>query len=176
MTILITAASRHGSTAGIAKALQASLDKAGYSTVRLPPDEVDSLKPYDAIILGSAVYAGHWMKEAEDFAHKFAADLQKLPVWLFSSGPVGEPLKPADEAAVKITYILSLAGAKEHKIFAGKIDRSKLNFAEKAITIALGVKEGDYRDWKAIEAWGADIAGQLSKLPLHKIWSEAIVK
>ena len=176
MTLLLTTASKHGSTIGIAKTLQACLNRAGYDTVRLPPDEVDSLAPYDAVIIGSAVYAGRWLKEARQFAETNAADLQKLPVWLFSSGPVGEPLKPLDGAAVQIENLVALTGAREHKLFAGKLDRAKLNFAEKAITYALGVKEGDYRDWGAIEAWGDKVAKELGTMPLRRRWLEAIVK
>ena len=46
--------------------------------------------------LGSAVYMGRWMKPGRELAQRQAAALAARPVWLFSSGPVGEPAKPAD--------------------------------------------------------------------------------
>ncbi len=33
---------------------------------------------------------GHWLKPAKQFVERHAAALDKRPVWLFSSGPIGE--------------------------------------------------------------------------------------
>ena len=43
-----------------------------------------------AVVLGSAITAGSWMKEAVEFVHRLAEPLAERSVWLFSSGPLGE--------------------------------------------------------------------------------------
>ena len=124
-----------------------------------PPDDVD-VASYDAVVLGSGAYAGHWLPAAKDLVERSAADLTKRPVWLFSSGPVGEPPKP-EEDPVDIASILEATKAVGHRVFAGKIDRSKLTFPEKAIVVALRVRSGDFRDWNEIEEWAGQIADAL---------------
>ena len=162
MTVLITAASKHGSTAEIAKAMQDALQRSGVRAVRIQPEEVLDVSIYDAVILGSAVYAGSWLSAARSFAFDHSEALLRMPVWLFSSGPVGEPPKPEAHKAVRIQHILDLTGARGHALFGGKIDPSRLGFAERAMTRALGVKATDSRDWSAIEAWAQSIAHELT--------------
>jgi menaquinone-dependent protoporphyrinogen oxidase len=57
---------------------------------------VDDLGPYEAVVLGSAVYAGSWMKDAVSFAERHGDALARMRVWLFSSGPLGEEVKDAE--------------------------------------------------------------------------------
>jgi menaquinone-dependent protoporphyrinogen oxidase len=83
--------------------------------------------------------------------------------WLFSRGPIGDPPKP-DEDPVDIAEVMQVTAAREHRLFAGKIDKSKLSFGEKAIVVALRVPEGDFRDWDEIDAWAADIATALPRI------------
>ena len=87
--------------------------------------------------------------------------MRARPLWLFSSGPVGDPLKP-EEDPVDVEQIMSILGAREHRVFAGRIDKSLLSFAEKAIVKALKVPEGDWRDFGAVKAWAGEIAAALA--------------
>ena len=82
------------------------------------------------------------------------------PVWLFSSGPVGDPPKP-EEDPVDVADLLAATGAREHRVFAGKLVRKQLSFPERAIVSALRVPEGDFRDWTEIRQWAAGIADAL---------------
>ncbi len=59
--------------------------------------------------------------------------------------------------------LVAATGAREHRVFAGRLDRHRLGFAERAVTLALRAPEGDFRDWAAIEAWAAEIAETLKK-------------
>ena len=115
---------------------------------------------YDAFVIGSAVYAGRWMPGAREFVHGHKATLAARPVWLFSSGPVAEPADDADDP-VDIEEIAVLTTARQHRIFCGLLDTTKLGVFERAIVQALGAPEGDYRRWDKIEAWSRDIAAEL---------------
>ncbi len=96
MRVLISAASKHGSTAEIAESIGRVLRSAGLETIVMSPEKVASLGPYDAVVLGSAVYVGRWMDSATAFATRHEIVLKRRPVWLFSSGPLGEPPQPID--------------------------------------------------------------------------------
>jgi menaquinone-dependent protoporphyrinogen oxidase len=63
----------------------------------LEPEQVDEVEGYDAVVLGSAVYAGHRLKPARKLVDRCGAALAARPVWLFSSGPVGDPPKPEED-------------------------------------------------------------------------------
>jgi menaquinone-dependent protoporphyrinogen oxidase len=79
-------------------------------------------------------------------------------VWLFSSGPVGDDPPKPDEDPVDVADLLAATGAREHRIFAGKLVRKQLSFPEREIVSALRVPEGDFRDWTEIRQWAAGIA------------------
>ena len=120
------------------------------------PTGVD-LSAYDVIVLGSAVYAGHWLDEAKSLAARIGETRPRPAVWLFSSGPIGDPPRP-EEVPVDVAVIAEATEAREHVVFAGKLDRSMLRFGERAIVMALRAPEGDFRDWAAIEEWANKIA------------------
>jgi menaquinone-dependent protoporphyrinogen oxidase len=66
---------------------------------------------------------------------------------------------------VKVDDILAATKASEHRLFAGRYDKSSLNFCERAVMRAVGAKEGDYRDWDEITGWAAEIAAQVKGSP-----------
>jgi menaquinone-dependent protoporphyrinogen oxidase len=160
MNVLVTVASKHGATSEIADAIGRGLAGAGIGAVVLPPAKVTSLDRYDAVILGSAVYAGRWLDEAKRFVERQHEALARVPVWLFSSGPIGEPPKPDDDS-VDIAALRELTGARGHRTFPGKLDKSQLGFGERAIVRVVRAAEGDYRPWPEIEAWATEIAHSL---------------
>ena len=68
-----------------------------------------------------------------------------------------DPAKP-DEDPVDVAEIVTLTGARDHQLFAGKLTRKQLSFPERAIVSALHVPEGDFRDWPEIRRWATEIA------------------
>ena len=157
MRILVAAATKHGATGEIAQAIADTLRDQGLDATVLEPEWVDSVDGYDAVVLGSAVYGGHWLKPARDLVGRCGPILVARPVWLFSSGPIGDPPKP-EEDPVDVAELLAATGAREHRVFAGKLVRKQLSFPERAIVSALRVPEGDFRDWTEIRRWAAGIA------------------
>jgi menaquinone-dependent protoporphyrinogen oxidase len=161
MRILVSAASRHGATTEIAAAIGETLEAAGHQVTITPPDRVADLRGIDAVVLGSGVYAGRWLGAGKAFVDRHGPELRRLPVWLFSSGPLGTPLKP-DEDPADIARLLEATGARSHRLFGGRIDRDSLWFAEKAVIRIVKAAEGDYRPWAEIRAWAGEIAVALS--------------
>lgn len=168
MRVLVTAASRHGATTEIADAIGAALREAGLETSVVPPDEVLTLAGYDAVVLGSAVYMGRWLDPAKQFAARNGAALAARPVWLFSCGPIGDPPKPTEEP-VDVAGIREATGARDHRIFSGKLDRHGLGFGEKAIITAFRTQDGDFRPWDEIRDWSTGIVGELQALSIQTI-------
>ncbi len=160
MRVLVSAASKHGATTEVAATIAAALASAGLDAVVMAPADVTSLDGVDAAIVGSGVYAGHWLQPAKDLLARHRDALAAMPVWLFSSGPIGDPPLPAEDP-VDAAPMAALIGARGHRVFAGEIDRAKLGFAEKAILAAVRAKAGDYRPWPAIESWAGEIVAVL---------------
>jgi menaquinone-dependent protoporphyrinogen oxidase len=161
MTILVTAATKHGATAEIAEAIGRALETAGHVVTVEAVDCVTSVEPYEAVILGSGVYIGHWLAPARAFAHAHGEDLRARPTWLFSSGPIGAPPLPKAEDAVDVDDLMQETGARDHRLFGGRVDRHRLGFAERAVLLAVRAQDGDYRDWEEISAWAGGIAAEL---------------
>ncbi|MDQ3893639.1 MAG: flavodoxin domain-containing protein [Actinomycetota bacterium] len=139
------------------------LDGQNIGVERLGIDDVSDLTRYEAVVLGSAVYMGQWLEPARNFVQRHRDELAARQTWLFSSGPIGDPPRPKAEEAVKVEEIADATKTAGHRLFAGRIDKSKLSFPERAVIRAVGAKEGDYRDWDEIRGWAAQIAAQLRR-------------
>lgn len=165
--VLIAVASRHGATRDIAQAIGARLEEgsagraAGVLAVVLAAEQHPDPAPYDAVILGSAVYAGRWLEPAREYATAHAAALRDKEVWLFSSGPIGVPPFPPDEPH-DAGPLRQVTGARDHRVFPGRLDKQLLGFAERAMVTAMRAPLGDFRDWDAIQDWADEIATELA--------------
>jgi menaquinone-dependent protoporphyrinogen oxidase len=160
MRVLVTAASKYGATEEIAKEIGNVIAAQGHDVSVRAIDQLTEIGESDAVVVGSAVYAGHWLKSAKEFVEQHVEALAARPVWLFSSGPLGDPPKP-EEDPVDAASLIEATKCKEHHVFAGKLDKKRLNFAERAIARALRAPEGDFRDWDEIRKWAAGIADHL---------------
>nr|MBC7245189.1 flavodoxin domain-containing protein [Chloroflexota bacterium] len=165
MQVLVAYASRHGATAEIAEKIGEVLSEAGFPTTVLPANQVTDLNPYQAVVLGSAVYMGQWLKEAADFLRNNQDELAKRMVWLFSSGPTG----PAPVAQLLKTWrfpkslwaVAERIRPRDIVVFHGMLDIDKLTVPEKVVIRAIKVHVGDYRDWDLIAVWADGIADAL---------------
>lgn len=161
MRLLVTYASKYGSTAEIAEVIGKELRKRNYEVEVKPIEDVVSMDGFDGFVIGSALYAGGWIKTAANFLRSNQELLAKRPVWLFSSGPTGEGdpneilegwIFPED-----LELVLETIKPKELILFHGNIDPDKLNFAEKMIIKSVKATVGDFRDWLVIRGWARSI-------------------
>ncbi len=129
---------------------------------------------YDAVIIGSAAYFFRWMKEAKSFVLRYTGPLANRPVWLFSSGPLGN--KTQDDQGRELCEVLvpkEIAEFREtvklqgHRVFFGAFDSKRLSFWHKLVYKLPANKEnalfppGDFRNWSEIDAWATTIAQAL---------------
>lgn len=157
MTFLVTYASKHGSTKGIAEAIGERLRERGLDAEVRSVREVKKLERYDSVVLGSAVYLGAWLKDAQRFLDRHEEALRRMPLWLFSSGPTGDD--PMDRAvSVKTQQRLDALGARDHHLFRAALDPKRLNVLERTAIKAAKSPIGDFRDWSDIERWADSIA------------------
>jgi menaquinone-dependent protoporphyrinogen oxidase len=168
--VLVAYASKHGSTAEIARRIGSVLSSAGLATdVRSLDNDVFALSDYTAVILGSAVYAGQWQKSAADFLQAQQHALTNRPTWLFSSGPTGEgdpvELLRGWRFPSALLPVADVIRPREIVVFSGEIDPSQLNFAEKLIVRGVKAATGDFRDWESITQWAESVATVLQ--PQH---------
>ncbi|MGY1833090.1 flavodoxin domain-containing protein [Geodermatophilus sp. SYSU D01180] len=168
--VLVAYASRHGSTREIAEALARDLaDSPAGRTVALyaaalPAESRPDPAAWDAVVLGSAVYAGRWLPPAQELAVRCAGVLRRRPVWLFSSGPIGDPPYPPDEPQ-DAAALAALLAPRGHRVLPGRLDRARLGFGERAMVTAMRAPVGDFRDWDAVRTWAGDIAAALAPAP-----------
>jgi menaquinone-dependent protoporphyrinogen oxidase len=165
MNILVANASRHGGTREIAEVLAEELQAAGYAADMRDVAEVKALDVYDAVILGSGVYMGNWLPEARQFVERHRAELARLPLWMFSSGPLGAPDPKPTGDPERISDLLRETPHREHRVFTGRLDKHELGVGERLVTRIVKAPEGDFRDWDAIRAWARKIVGGLEKPP-----------
>jgi menaquinone-dependent protoporphyrinogen oxidase len=100
--------------------------------------------------------------------------LAELPVWLFSSGPLvienmdAQSRDLGDTVPKEILEFSELIHPRDHRVFFGKLDGSKLTIVHRMMATLPAARaifrEGDFRDWKNIEAWVISIAQALESL------------
>ena len=178
MRVQVIYASRLGATRGIAERIGARLRDGRLDVTVQPVSGAMPCTDTDAFVIGSGVYAGRWVREAADYMGRHRAILVRRPIWLFSSGPVGdlatrhEPVEPRDVGALRAMF-----NPREHRVFAGALDRSTLDGstlgrAERLVARTM-IPEGDYRDWATIDAWAAGIAREIARLRARRPCSPA---
>lgn len=174
MTVLVAYASRHGATRELAGHIAGVLADSGRTAEAHPVTDNIDLRDYDAAVIGSAAYAGRWLTEAVAFVADHRQALSVMPVWLFSSGPLGHD--PATTAAAEaraaavpqeVPWLQELVGARQHLVFSGALRPDDLTFRERMLRRLPAARsilpEGDFREWDEIEDWARAIAARLPR-------------
>lgn len=167
--ILVTYASRTGTTRGVAEAIGKTLAEFGAQVDVLSMQEVEDLTPYKAVVAGSAIQAGQWLPEAMQFVQAHRAELTRKPfaaflVCMTLSMKKGEYRQ---HVATWLAPVRALVQPVSEGLFAGALDiRQVRSFSERLkfrLSVLTGVwSEGDHRDWAAIRAWAEELKTRLN--------------
>ncbi len=168
-SILVTYATRYGSTQEVAGFIAETLRSAGQSADVEPMREVSTLDAYAAVVLGAPLYIGKWHEDVQRFLAQQQNALMQRPVAVFALGPLstaeGEmqgTRQQLDKELGKYPWLKPAALA----LFIGKYEPAKLNFGHKVLAALPasplhGLPASDNRDWDAIRAWAADLPANL---------------
>ncbi len=160
MKVLVTVGSKYGSTREVGAEIVKVLRDKGFETDFEDACDVSTVRYYDAVIIGSAVYGSLWRRDAAGLVRENADLLRARDTWMFSVGmtSVTTPDQPIDEAE----GLARLSGAIEHKRFDGRLELDRLNVGERALIKVINPPVGDFRDFDEVRAWAGDIAVRLS--------------
>ncbi|MFI0901064.1 flavodoxin domain-containing protein [Streptomyces sp. NPDC020983] len=158
--VLVVYATRNGGTAEIADWIGTALADGGVDALVRPAAAVRDLPPVRAVVLGSGLYGGRWLREATRFARRHRRALASLPVWLFSSGPLDASAAAGDlPPTPAVRHLADRVDAAGHMTFGGRLVPGARGPLARMI-LARG-QGGDYRDPERIGAWVRDIAAQV---------------
>ena len=167
--ILVTYASRAGSTASVAEAIGKTLVNNGAQVDVLPMKDVKDLAAYRAVVAGSAIRGAKWLPEAMQFMQTHQAALSHKPFAAFMvcitlAMPKAENYRDGLRDWMK--PVRELVKPVSEGYFAGALDFSKLpvtpNVLLMRVAVALGVfPQGDHRNWNAIRAWANGLTAKL---------------
>lgn len=163
--ILITYASRLGSTAGVAEAIGKTLAENGAAVDVLPMHEVKDMGAYRAVVAGSAIRGGAWLPEAMQFIQTHRAALQQRPFATFlvcMTLSMQKAEQYRSHVATWLDPVHRLVKPISQGLFAGALNINKIeSFGDRLkfrMSVMFGVwKEGDHRDWNAIRSWALEL-------------------
>jgi menaquinone-dependent protoporphyrinogen oxidase len=163
--ILVAYASRTGWTVGVAEEIGKILKEDGRQVDVLPMKAVNDLSIYHGVVAGSAINGGAWLPEAMDFIRAHQSELKQRPfaaflVCMTLAMKNGE--KYRSHVASWLEPVRALVHPRSEGLFAGGLDIRKVPSASDRLKFRLSVlfgvwKEGDHRNWQAIDTWAAGV-------------------
>jgi menaquinone-dependent protoporphyrinogen oxidase len=162
--ILVTYASKAGSTGEVAAAIGKTLATNGTTVDMLPLDEVANIQDYQTVVVGSAIRAGKWISSAANFVEANQPYLRQIPTAFFTCCMTlyEESEENRQKALAYMDPITNMVEPIAIGAFAGKMDYSKISFLDSTIIKIMGQSEGDFRDWDKIQAWSAALQPKLN--------------
>ncbi|MFW0792198.1 flavodoxin domain-containing protein [Gordonia sp. CPCC 205515] len=165
--VLVAYSTKHHSTAEIAEVIAVELRAHGIDAECVDVSDATA-DGYDAVVLGSAVYAGRWRREAVSFLKHQRTELARKPLWIFSSGPVGDKVDEdftENSRWLEPRKVLDLAesiGLRGHTVFGGRIPTDPHGFVEKSMAKNTPEELRDARNWDVIRQWADGVAAELT--------------
>jgi menaquinone-dependent protoporphyrinogen oxidase len=163
MNVLVTYGSKMGGTAGLADMLGAELAVQGIPTDVCDASSVGSLDGYDAVVVGGALYAGRWHRDARRFVKRRTRELRDREVFMFSSGPLDDTADAKEIPPTRqVRRLMERVRAREHRTFGGWLPADAKGVAASAMAKS---HSGDWRNPEVVSAWADHIAQTLRSSP-----------
>lgn len=168
--ILVTYASNTGWTVGVAEAIGKKLAESFQHVDVLPMKEVKDLSTYDAVVAGSAINSNLWLPEALQFLRQNQSILAQKPLATFLvcmtlAMKNGETYRP--HVSTWLDPVRAMVKPVSEGLFAGGLDIGKIPSFSDRLKFRLSTlfgfwKEGDHRDWNAINTWASQLTPLLA--------------
>lgn len=159
MSILVAYASKRGGTKGLAEMVAAGLREEGFTVDLSATREVERCDGYDAVIVGGALYAARWRRDARRFVKRHTGQLRRCPTFLFSSGPLDDSATEREIPPVKgVNALMGRIGARGHVTFGGRLTPDAKGFPARAMAKK---RAGDWRDAEQVRTWVRSIGSEL---------------
>jgi menaquinone-dependent protoporphyrinogen oxidase len=164
--VLVTYATRSGSTAGVAEEIGRTLAARGLTVEVRPMSAVDDLRHYRAVVAGSAIQGQQWLPEALEFIQTHRQALSQKPFAAFLvciTLSMKNGAQYRDGVASWLAPVRAQVRPVSEGLFAGALDFSKMPVNRTTLMMRIPVllrmwKIGDHRDWTAVRSWGEQIA------------------
>jgi len=159
MSVLVTWGSKRGGTQGIARMVAEELRGSGLEVEVLGPREALRATGFEAAVVGGALYANRWHRAARRFVRVREKDLRRVPVWLFSSGPLDDSSEKGEiPPTAEVSVLMGRVGAQGHATFGGRLASDARGFPASAMARK---HSGDWRNESRIRAWAREVARAL---------------
>ncbi|MGI8334305.1 flavodoxin domain-containing protein [Actinomadura scrupuli] len=165
--VLVAYGSKRGGTAEIAQWVGDTLRASGLRVEVRPAAEVRKVDAYDVVIVGGALYAGRWHKDARRFVRRHAGALRARRVWLFASGPLDRSAEQDGRTPVPAALVRAAGtvGARGHIVFGGRLSPDAKGFPAAAMAKKVA---GDYRNEARVRTWAAGLMAGMAEPAPHR--------
>jgi menaquinone-dependent protoporphyrinogen oxidase len=167
--ILVTYSTCTGSTKGVSEAIAKTLSDMGENVEIKAMKDVHDLTVYKSVVAGSAIQAGKWLPEAIEFLKHNREELKKKPfaaflVCMTLAMPKGDQYK--ETVSGWLQPVRDIITPVSEGLFKGILEINKIPSFSDRLKFRISVlakvwKEGDHRDWEAIEMWTRKTSGLL---------------
>lgn len=157
--VLVGYGTKMGGTAEVAEKIAGILGDKGHEVDLAEAKSADAGGPYDAFVIGSAVYNRQWRGAAVALVKKVGKMDSRPPLWLFQSGPLGDDAGRPQPYPTWLSRWENDLDLRDKVTFGGVIDENAKGFIAKSML--RNGRGGDFRDWDAITAWAEGIAAAL---------------
>jgi menaquinone-dependent protoporphyrinogen oxidase len=135
------------------------LREEGFTVEIAPARKAGTPERYEAVVVGGALYAFRWHRDARRFVKRHAGALRQRPTYLFSSGPLDDSATKGDIPPVKVVRsLMERIGARDHVTFGGRLSPDAKGFPASAMA---KTNAGDWRDADQVRAWTHRLALEL---------------
>jgi menaquinone-dependent protoporphyrinogen oxidase len=161
--ILVTYASKAGSTMEVAERIAKNLSSQNLPVDIQPVGKGTDLTQYQAVVLGSAIRAGNLLPEVKAFMEKHQEQLSQkfFGIFIVCLTMKDETEENYKTVSAYLEPVRAQVKPDKEGLFAGTMNSSKLGFLERMLMKAMKAPEGDYRSWEAIDTWTEELGQEI---------------